>query len=514
MRRQIAFLFIFLQFAANVRALTPQQWKEDLAILRHAIAAHPNPFHKATREDFDRKADALAANFDKLQDFEVVARMAELVAILNDGHTRLTMPMVENADLFVGHGKIAPPKIQPFGYFPIRLARTTDGLVVTRASAEHKNLLGALVLKIEEKPVAEAESALGPLVHCDNEYERGYLLPEFLVVPELLAAVGISPNRGNTSWTFRLSNQEVVSRTLVPVSSGGPLEWSYLNSSWKPRVERHWFNKLPDGPIYARLTDILNDPKETVAQFAKSLFSEVDAVPEAPLVLDLRDNQGGDNTLNDSIVRAAIRSKKVWEPGRFFVLTNGGTFSAASNLTALLERWTPAIFVGEPTGGAPNGYGDPKLTVLPNSGLSLLVSSLYWQLSAPNDKRDSIVPLLSVEPTVTSLRTNQDLAVKLVDSSGKKPISATGSFAGRWAVPGKTLKIAFQIKTDQTVLSVPDLKMEAQPLENLKRHDDVLEGSVALGNQTLTVRGRLGGRYFLGWMELSDRPYAFVAELQ
>ena len=102
MRRLIALLFILSQFAANIRALTPEQWKEDLATLRHAIAAHPNPFHKAAREDFDRKADALAADLEKLQDFEVVARMAELVAMLNDGHTRLTMPMVENADLFVG----------------------------------------------------------------------------------------------------------------------------------------------------------------------------------------------------------------------------------------------------------------------------------------------------------------------------------------------------------------------------------------------------------------------------
>jgi hypothetical protein len=515
MRRLIALLLILSQFAASVRALTPEQWKEDLAVLRHAIAAHPNPFYKAAKEDFDRKADALAADLGKLQDFEVVARMAELVAMLNDGHTRLTMPMVESADLFVGHAKTAPPKIQPFGSFPIRLARTADGLVVTRASEEHKDLLGALVLRIEEKPLAEVESALRPLVHGDNEYERDYLLPDFVVVPELLAAVGIAPNRGNTSWTFRLSNEELISRTLVPVRNGAPLEWSYLNKSSKPPPnERHWFNKLPNGLIYARLTDILNDSKETVAQFAESLFSEIDATPRATLVLDLRDNPGGDNTLNDAIVRAAIRSKKLWEPGRFFVLINAGTFSAASNLTVLLERWTPAIFVGQPTGGAPNGYGDPKCTILPNSGLSALVSSLYWQLSTPNDKRDSILPLLFVEPTLTSLRTDQDPAVKLVDSLLEKPISATGNFAGQWAVPGKILKLSFQIKTDKTVLTAPDLKIEAQPLGSLKRHNAVLEGSATLGDRTLTVHGRLAGRHFLGWLELAGRPYAFVTELQ
>ena len=52
----------------------------------------------------------------------------------------------------------------------------------------------------------------------------------------------------------------------------------------------------------------------------------------------------------------------------------------------LLERWTPATFVGEPTGDPPNGYGDPKRTVLPNSGLTVQVSTLYWQVSNPKDR--------------------------------------------------------------------------------------------------------------------------------
>src|SRR5262249_4632039 len=159
------------------------------------------------------------------------------------------------------------------------------------------------------------------------------------------------------------------------------------------------------------------------AQFAVSLFAEVDAPPEATLILDLRDNNGGDNTLNDTIVRAAIRSPKVWQPGRFFVLINGGTFSAAINLATLLERWTPVIFVGQPSGGSPNGYGDPKRTILPNSGLSLLVSTLFWQVSSPTDTRDSITPLLPVESTLSSLRNDRDADVELISSLTSKAVS-------------------------------------------------------------------------------------------
>jgi hypothetical protein len=514
MRRLIA-LLLFLPFVVNADALTPEQWKEDLATLRKAIAEHPNPFYKTSKENFERKADALAADLEKLKDFEVVARMSELVAMLNDGHTRLTMPVVKSAGLFFGHAEIAPPKIQPFGQFPIRFVQAADGLVVTRASEEYKDLLGAQLVSVGEKPIAEVDSALRPLVHGDNEYQRDYLLPNFLVVPEPLAAVGITSNRENPSWTFRLANGKQVARNLAPVHADAPTKWCYLNDSSKPRPnQRHWFEKLADGLIYARLTDILDDENETVAQFADSLFSAVDATPNATLVLDLRDNPGGDNTFNDAIVRGAIRSKKLWEPGRFFVVTNAGTFSAATNLTVLLERWTPAIFIGQPTGGAPNGYGDPKLTILPNSGLSLLVSSVYWQLSTPKDTRDSVLPLLPVEPTVTSLRTGQDLAVNLVESTFKKPESTTGNFAGQCAAAGKMRKLNFQIKADQLVMTAPDFKIEAQSLQNVKRHDDVMEGSAKLGNQTLAVHGRIAGRYFLGWLELAGRPYAFATEVE
>ena len=96
----------------------------------------------------------------------------------------------------------------------------------------------------------------------------------------------------------------------------------------------------------------------------------------------------------------------------------------------LLERWTPAIFVGEPTGDPPNGYGDPKRTVLPNSGLTVQVSTLYWQVSNPKDKRDAIAPLIPAAPTIASVGAHRDVALEVVKSLLDKPTSTNGTFAG------------------------------------------------------------------------------------
>ena len=48
------------------------------------------------------------------------------------------------------------------------------------------------------------------------------------------------------------------------------------------------------------------------------------------------------------------------------------------------------VFVGEPSASRGNVYGDSKKIVLPNSRLTVRVSSLYWQQSDPRDDREFI----------------------------------------------------------------------------------------------------------------------------
>ena len=61
-------------------------------------------------------------------------------------------------------------------------------MLVTRVTQEHTDLLGAQLIGIGEKSLAEVESALRPIVQSDNPQAQDYLLPSFMVVPEMLAA--------------------------------------------------------------------------------------------------------------------------------------------------------------------------------------------------------------------------------------------------------------------------------------------------------------------------------------
>jgi tetratricopeptide (TPR) repeat protein len=94
-----------------------------------------------------------------------------------------------------------------------------------------------------------------------------------------------------------------------------------------------------------------------------------------------------------------------------FVLIGRRTFSAAQFLATQLEDWTEAVFVGEPTASRGNGYGDSHRIVLPQSGITVRVSTLYGQLSDPRDTRPWTPPEVATELTFDDYRHNRDPAL-------------------------------------------------------------------------------------------------------
>jgi C-terminal processing protease CtpA/Prc len=113
------------------------------------------------------------------------------------------------------------------------------------------------------------------------------------------------------------------------------------------------------------------------------------------VIVDVRLNPGGDNHTYTDLLRA-LRSKWVNRRGRLIVLISRSTFSAAENFITELERRTRATFVGEPSGGSPNLYGDAQQVDLPYSGVRVNVASIYWQKSFAADTRDTITPKVLV----------------------------------------------------------------------------------------------------------------------
>jgi hypothetical protein len=87
-------------------------------------------------------------------------------------------------------------------------------------------------------------------------------------------------------------------------------------------------------------------------------------------VIDLTSNQGGDGRLNSPLVQTVMRSNKVNQTGKLFVIIGRVTFSAAMDLSIQLERDTKAIFVGEPAGARVHSIGETNPITLPYSKMA------------------------------------------------------------------------------------------------------------------------------------------------
>jgi hypothetical protein len=131
-------------------------------------------------------------------------------------------------------------------------------------------------------------------------------------------------------------------------------------------------------------------------------------------VLDLRGNGGGNGYLNQALVHAVLRRPALDRTGRLFVIIDRGTFSAAAQLAADLERETHAVFVGEPTGAAPDSPGDPAHITLPASGLEVRISTVLWNGSDPRDPRLFITPDQPASPAFADWLAHRDPALEAI----------------------------------------------------------------------------------------------------
>lgn len=142
----------------------------------------------------------------------------------------------------------------------------------------------------------------------------------------------------------------------------------------------------------------------SLGAFARALADTLAAAGVGRLVVDVRGNGGGNNTLLVPLIRTLI----AWEAGapdrRLFLITDRGTFSAAQNFVNRTAFYTRPVVVGEPSSSRPNFVGEVTETRLPYSGTVVSISILLWQDRQPWDGRPWIHPDLPVPLTAADGR--------------------------------------------------------------------------------------------------------------
>jgi len=362
--------------------------------------------------------------------------------MLRDGHSRLDQLQLPN------HGR---PALQPLSWpgfdteYPVDFEVFADGLWVVGATAAHANLTGAHVIALDGKPIADVVAALSPLIPSDNPMWTLRVLPSYLRCPGYLAAAGLSTDP-SAPLMLTLARNKGGRRNLTipaerPDSSASWLAADRDVSTPLPLTRAlpypFAFADLNDSTVFARIQAIVSEPgHEGLPAFVTRLFAHMDSLGSPRLVLDLRGNGGGNGYLNQSLIHAILRRPALDRPGRLFAIIDRGTFSAATQLTADLERETHAVFVGEPTGAAPDSPGDPAHVTLPASGLVVRISTVLWNGSDPRDPRAFIAPDVPVAATFADWMAHRDRALEAI-ARYKVPANPDVPPNQHWGNPAK-----------------------------------------------------------------------------
>jgi hypothetical protein len=368
------------------------RWREDLKVFADELPRlHRNLFDHMTREEFDAAVGRLDERIPSMEVADITAELTRIVGMVGDGHTRLV--------------ELSGPVMLGWRRYPVRFALFADGLFVEAASPDHATLVGRRVKQIGAMDADKAVAAVTPFVPRDNSMNARQRVPGYLAFAEILRAAGVTADRSTISLVVDGPGGEITTR-LDAVSASAPVQWMTMRDEakgptprWAPRPGNpYWFEYLPETRIlYVQFNAVADKPDEPLEAFWDRVFRTVADQPVERFVLDLRQNGGGDNTLNRSLIHHLIRSDKINKRGSLFALIGRRTFSAATALAVDLEKHTNVLFVGEPTGGHPNHDTDAGRLVLPNSGLRISYSPFFWDYSFPGDTRVWIAPHLAVD---------------------------------------------------------------------------------------------------------------------
>ena len=422
----VAYLFSCLaQAAGNTgapsRVMTVAEWRADITAVADAIREfHPRPFRTISAAEFANHYDALMADVPNLSDKETVVRLAALVGLIDDGHTRLSIPRQHpEIGLEFGHTPTPGPEHAEleFGQLPLAFESFQDGVFVTAARNDLVELIGYRLVAIDETEVEDALAAVRAITYAENAQLGALMGADRLTLPEALAALGISRSAEHVTLTLVSPRGERLQHVITPMDAR-PFTWSNAFSQelmplrYQHPDKKFWSDYISDGNFVYMQMDEIADDAISMAEFVDSSL-RLAIEKSARLVIDIRNNFGGSGGLNKTLVMSIIQSNELNQYDRTFVLIGRRTFSAAQMLVNELEQYARVTFVGEPTGSRPDHFGDPKKIRLEHSGLTLRVSRLHWSSYTAFDNREATHPDFPARWTSDAYFAGRDPALEL-----------------------------------------------------------------------------------------------------
>ncbi len=387
---------------------------------------HPNLYLYTPKPVLDNFLDSLYKTItEPLTDMEFYNMITLLNAKIKDGHT-MFLPG-DAATAFMSNTS----KYLPF-YVKISSGRM---YVTMNCSADTALQPGSEILAINQAPSTNILSFLLARQIHDGENET---YPTWILENYFKEYYGFSFGHSSAiSITIKKADsqpQTVLVKTLIKDSIKYYRQLKYANCIWNSHADKAITLTVPAAKTYAILTikdfdneHLLNNYNQNFKTTIDSIFKQIQATGVKSMILDLRDNQGGDFENGQQLLSYLLPSSfqlllkggpantmqanAANFKGKLVVLINGGCFSNTAIICSRLKFYQRAVFVGDESGGNNTIVsGNAAAFVLPNTKINFSLSTTsYSILKNSATTGHGIIPDYPVAATIKNIIENKDV---------------------------------------------------------------------------------------------------------
>jgi len=354
--------------------MTPELWVADVdSLAENLLTKHPNFYSKHTVEEFEDAVELLIEKIPLLDDAQIVMELNRIIAMGGDSHTNLKFNSYT----------------QTMHKLPIQCIVLSDGVYISAATAPNRDLIGSQILKFGETDAHDAFERISVLFGYENNSRVINAGSSYITLLPALSAVGLADD--SNANTFELTIKDIEGEHTVTLDCTIPEtrpQWMSFAQSFEngmPLMYRkssgnYQTEFLKESGVmylaYNKCQDAKDFPMELLIKFIAEKSEEFDA---RRIVIDLRFNGGGDETVFWPMIDSLKDSTRFNEKGDIITLISRYTFSSAMSNAHQLKDRAGATLIGEPTGGKPNHFGQLGSFILPNSKLTVSHSTRWFQ---------------------------------------------------------------------------------------------------------------------------------------
>ncbi len=390
-------------------------WYKDLLFLANVLTQfYPQ------RPGLEQAVVNLAAKLPYLNAQETVVAFMQLVKQFSD--ERMTVTWDD-----VGYGFE--------NTYPFRLTWFDEGLYVTETTTDHVTLLTLRLARINHTDGLTALQAIETLIPTQA---LPTLAPVYLTNPGVLYGLHLAPAITYGNFLLKDAEGNPLPRSLNPISTQqlSAKPWVSMPERFfpapLPRAANYWFTYVQSGQaLYVQYNRAATLKGLDFDDFVTDLLATARQRVVRQLVIDLRNNSGGDKTLNE-ILFAGIYRYITQNPNvPLFIIVGPETMGATEQLVTQLQRYTRAILVSAPPPSmSPRSSATARMR-LPHSKLDL-----WYTEKKPQTASDPLAPDLVLFPKATGYLNERDpLLEAIMAITSTDPIdSVTEPYTGTLAV--------------------------------------------------------------------------------